>query len=296
VSVRSGRLCPAPWDAAGAELFLRHQRDARFAAVAAVPLAVGAFWSPLGAFGAAVLTAVALLQGGGAVAALRAAVAPANLLAAAFAAPLCLYLLTGSAAIPQHPLLRQNPEAWAAGRWLLFLTVEVLCWAGFAAMLVHGRLFAAAVVLLCLLPGYLFGPGNEMAMRGGVAPLAVVAVTAAAALLAPAAGRPARRIGRAGLVACAVLAATGSAMEASLLVTHAPWPASRDCSLPEAARQSVFTGATDCSHYVVRWPDASLRAWLADPAPRRLEREALSRCWVGRRLTTVRGGQEPRRP
>jgi hypothetical protein len=166
----------------------------------------------------------------------------------------------------------------------------------FAALLVRGRLFAAAVVLLCLLPGYVFGPGNEMTMRVGVAPLAVVAVTAAAALLAPAAGRPARWIRRAGLVACAVLAATGSAMEASLLVTHAPWPASRDCSLPEAARRSVFTGATDWSHYVVRWPDASLRAWLAEPAPRRLEREALARCCRRAAPDVPRRGQEPRRP
>ncbi len=68
-------------------------------------------------------------------------------------------------------------------------------------------------------------------------------------------------------------------MEASLVVTHAPWSASRDCSLPEAARQSVFKHSTDWSHYVVRWPEATLQPWLARPRPRRVEPDALARCW-----------------
>ncbi|MFC7544568.1 hypothetical protein ACFQU2_42675 [Siccirubricoccus deserti] len=119
-------------------LLLRHGYDPRFARVAALPLAAGVLWSPLAVFGASVLTLVVLLQGG-AVAALRAAIAPVNLLAAAFATPLCLYLLADPAGIPHYPLLWKYPEAWAAGRWLLFLLVEVLCWAGFALLLVRGE-------------------------------------------------------------------------------------------------------------------------------------------------------------
>src|SRR4051812_47567227 len=109
--------------------------------------------------------------------------------------------------------------------------------------------------MLCLLPLYVFGPGNEMTMRGGMAPIAVLAVSAAAGLLQPAASGL-QRLGRAGLLACAVLGALGSVMEGSLVVTHAPWPASHECSLPEAARQSAFDHSTDWSHYVVRWPEA----------------------------------------
>jgi hypothetical protein len=258
-------------------LLLRHGYDPCFARAAALPLAAGLLWSPLAIFGASVLTLVALLQSG-AVAALKAAIAPANLLAAAFAVPLCLYLLADPAGIPHYPLLWKHPEGWAVGRWLLFLAVEVLCWAGFTLLLVRGRMLVAAVVMLCLLPGYVFGPGNEMTMRGGIAPLVVLAVAAAAGLLAPAAGWV-RRASRAGLIACVILAAMGSVMEASLIVTRAPWPASRDCSLPEAARQSVFTGSTDWSHYVARWPAPLLQPWLASPRLSHVDVHSLARCW-----------------
>ncbi|MBL6454626.1 hypothetical protein JMJ55_04775 [Belnapia sp. T6] len=258
-------------------LLLRHGSEARFARAAALPLAAGVFWSPLSAAGAAALTMVALLRGGVG-AALRAAFAPPNLLAVVVAIPLCLYLTAGSTAIPHHPLLWEHPEAWAAGRWLLFLAIEVLSWAACALLLVRGKLLTASLVLLCLLPGYVFGPGNEMTMRGGIAPLVVLAVAAIAGLLAPVNGRL-QPLGRVGLVACAALAAAGSAMEGSLIVTHVAWPASRDCSLPEAARQSVFTGSTDWSHYVVTWPDRSLQTWLAPPNFRHTQTDALARCW-----------------
>lgn len=260
-------------------LLLRHGSAPRFLQAAVLPLGAAVFWSPLAALGAAVLTLCALLRGGMG-AALRATLAPVNLLAVAFTVPVCLYLLAGSDRIPHGPLFWKEPVGWAAGQWLLLLVFEVLCWAGFTALLVRGRLLATAVVMLCLLPGYVFGPGNEMTMRGGIAPLVVLAVAAAAALLAPAVER-AHRVGRAGLVVCAILAAIGSAMEGSLVVTHPPWPASHGCSLPEAARQSVFEPSTDWSHYVVRWPVTALQVWLAPPRPRRVEPNVLARCWPG---------------
>ncbi|TCZ58604.1 hypothetical protein [Roseicella aquatilis] len=263
----------------GALLLLRHGFHPRFARAAALPLVAGAFWSPLAAFGAAVLTLPAVLRGG-LRPALRAALAPANLLSLLVALPVCLYLTAGSDRIPHGPLFWKEALAWALQQWLLLLAVEVLAWAGFAWLAVRGRLLAAAVAMLCLLPLYVFGPGNEMTMRGGMAPIAVLSVAAAAGLLAPAPGRW-QRVGRAGLLACALLAALGSAMEASLVVAHPPWPASRDCSLPEAARQSVFDHDTDWSHYVVRWPDPVLEAWMAPPAPRPVHPDSLARCWPG---------------
>jgi hypothetical protein len=68
-------------------------------------------------------------------------------------------------------------------------------------------------------------------------------------------------------------------MEASLVATHPSWRVSRSCSLPEATRQSVFTGSTDWSHYIARSPDSLLRAWLAPHGPRPVEINALARCW-----------------
>ncbi|MBY0338901.1 MAG: hypothetical protein K2X11_19960, partial [Acetobacteraceae bacterium] len=74
-----------------------------------------------------------------------------------------------------------------------------------------------------------------------------------------------RRLARSALIGCVALAVLGSAMEASLLVTHRPWPASMVCSVPEAARQSVFRDITDWSHYFAGWPDPRLVSWLREP-------------------------------
>ncbi len=262
-------------------LVLRHWRRPGFARGAALPFAAGAFWSPVGVAGAAALAGAALLRAGGAVAALRASLAPANLLALGFALPLCLYLVAGTEAVAHGWVVSTHPPLSATGRWALFLLVEVVCWAGLAALLVRGWLFGASVAMLCLLPAYVFGPGNEMTSRGGLAPLAVLAVAVAAALLAPALGR-AQRLARAGLLACAALAAAGSATEFSLLVVKPAWPASERCSVPEAARQSVFRNSTDWSHYLAPWPDEALDDWIEEadrrpvPPPNRSPP-----CWPG---------------
>jgi hypothetical protein len=280
-------------------LLLRHGRRPEFVRGVALPLAAAAFWSPVAAAGAAVLAAAGLLRRGsrgrgvatrsapgGAEApgdaGLRAALAaPANWLAVVFAVPLCLYLVAGSGAVPHGLLVASHPPAEALGRWLLLLAVEVLPWAALAVVLVRGgRLFGASVAILCLLPAYVFGPGNEMTSRGGVAPLAVLAVVVGAALLAPAGPDRGRRLARAGLLACAALAAAGSAMEGSLLVARDPWPASERCSVPEAARQSVFQGSTNWSHYLAPWPDERLEGWMEEPEERPVPPPARSpRCW-----------------
>jgi hypothetical protein len=46
-------------------------------------------------------------------------------------------------------------------------------------------------------------------------------------------------------------------MESSPVATHVPWPASRDCSLPEAA----------------------LQRWMAPLQPRPVHPDFLARCW-----------------
>jgi hypothetical protein len=260
-------------------LLLRHARSPDWMrSSAALLLAGAAFWSPLSAFGAAALMAVAALRFG-LRPALRLALSPANLLAVAFLLPFFLYLTAGSSSIPHGPLLWMKADpVEAAWRWGLFLLVEVLPWAACLLLLLRGRLLWASLLLLVLLPGYVFGPGNEMTMRGGIAPLTVFSVAAAIAMVRPPASAWQRRA-RAGLLACALIGAAGSAMEGSLIVTGRPWPASDDCSLPEAAQQSVFTGSTDWSHYVVRWPDREIESVLRPPQTRPVPKRALARCW-----------------
>jgi hypothetical protein len=196
---------------------------------------------------------------------------PVTWLAAGSAIPAALFLTAGSSSIPHGFVFALHGLDWLP-EILLFLALEVLALAAALVLLLRSRLVAACVVLLCLLPFYVFGPGNEMTMRGGIAALAVLAVAAAAALARAAPGWRRRLL--AGVLA---LGAAGQAMEATILA-HPPWPPSEDCTLPEAAAQSVFTD-TDWSHYVVPWPDARLRALLAPAEARQVDPETVSRCW-----------------
>jgi hypothetical protein len=254
----------------GALMLLRHGRTGGFAASLALPLAAGAFWSPVSTAGAALLGGIWVLQ----VRQLKAALlSPANWLALVFAAPICLYLIAGSGQVPHGWVFMIRPPLEAAWRWPLFLLVEVLVWAVPAAFLVRGHRFGAAVALLCLLPAYVFGPGNEAASRGSQAALAVLAVVAGIAMLQP---RPS--LARTALRVVAALALLGSVMEASLLVTKDPWNASTNCTVPEAARQSVFRESTDWSHYFAPWPEPTLQMWLQPPHPRPIP-ERSPNCW-----------------
>ena len=259
-------------------LLLRHGWNPAFLRGLAVVLAGAAFWSPVSAAGAAVLGGLAALrQGWRAIGA--ALLSVPNWLAVGLAVPVCLYLVAGSSAVPHGFLLSVHPPVKALLTWALFLVVEVLCWAVPAAMLVRSWMLGVSVAVLCLLPGYVFGPGNEMTARGGMVPLAVLAVVAGAALLAPVPDRG-RRAARGALLACVALAAAGSAMEGSLLVTHRAWPASTHCSFPEAARQSVFAASTEWAHYVARWPEPALEAWMRQPVPRVVPAPGVSPpCW-----------------
>lgn len=258
-------------------LLLRHGRRPAFLGAIGLPLAAAAVWGPLSAFGVAPLVlAVALAQGrAGLVALLRGA---ANWLSLAVALPIALFLTAGASSIP-HGLLVSGHGWGVLSTVALFLAVEVLAVALPVMALLRSRLLLVAIGLLCLLPFYDFGPGNEMTMRGGIGALAVVAVAAAAALLrAPPGGT--RRM----LLVLLALGALGQGMEASILANPA-WPASRGCTLPEAATQSVFTD-TDWSHYVVPWPESRLRDLLAAPEDRQVDPASVSRCWPDQAAAT----------
>jgi hypothetical protein len=251
-------------------LLARHGRRAEFAASAGLPLGAAALWAPVAAAGAAVLALVALAgQRGGP----RAALAGApNWLALGLVAPGALFLAAGAARVP-HGWLVAEQGAGALGTVALFVAVELAA-AWPLLVLARWRLLAAGLVLLGLLPLYVFGPGNEMTMRGGIAPLALLAVAAGLAVRRGAPGR-----WRALLGGVVLVGALGQAMEASILI-HPPWRASGRCTLPEAAAQSVFEDSTDWSHYVVPWPDPLLARTLAAPAPRAVDPASVALCWA----------------
>lgn len=239
-------------------LLLRHGRTAGFARSVALPLGAGAFWGPVSAAGAAVLAVASVLRHGTLGAALR---SPANWLAAIFALPLALFLTAGAGEVTHGLLFELRPWREALWRWPLFLLVEVGVWAALVALVLRSWLVGVSVALLALLPLYVFGDGNEMTARGSQAALALLAVAAGAALLL------AKRAWHRGLLLAALfVAALGQGMEASLL-TRPAWPAS-ECSVPEAARQSVFRSVTDWSHYLAPWPDPRLAPWMRDTEAR----------------------------
>jgi hypothetical protein len=251
-------------------LLARHARRPDFAGAVGLGLVAAAAWGPVSAFGAAALSLAAILMGGraGVVAALRGV---PNWLALVFAVPLGLFLTAGSAAIP-HGWLVVTDGIGALPMVALFLVVEVFAVALVVLRLIRWRLLAVALASVALLPLYVFGPGNEMTMRGGIAPLALLALAAGLAV----------RQGlvsawRRALAALLAIAVAGQLMEASILVNPA-WGPSRGCTLPEAAAQSVFTD-TDWSHYVVPWPEPALERLLATPEPRVVDPETVSRCW-----------------
>jgi hypothetical protein len=251
-------------------LLLRHARQPSFAAMAGLPLAAAAIWAPLSALGAGVLAAAAFAHAGWPV--IRAALSgPANWLSVLLVVPAGLFLMAGSSSIPHGFLF--GIHGWESlPRLALFLLVEVGAIAAAVLLLARSRLLVVAVGLLAVLPLYVFGPGNEMTMRGGIAALAFLAVAAALALLHAAPGWR-----RALLAALLAVGAAGQGMEASILFNE-PWPASQGCTLPEAAAQSVFTD-TDWSHYVIPWPERALAALLATPAERLVDPETVARCW-----------------
>ncbi|WP_301590293.1 hypothetical protein [Sabulicella glaciei] len=251
-------------------MLLRHGRTAGFAVALGPLLASAAFWSPVATAGAAALAIPAVLLAGR----WREAVAsPANWLAVGFFVPLGLYLVAGAGRVPHGFLFAMREDGWY--RWPIFLAVEVLPWAIPAWALLRGRILLGATALLCIVPLYVFGPGNEAASRGSQAALAILAVAGGAALLqAPPGGW------RNFLRGVAAIAFAGSLMEASLLIEHEPWEASERCTVLEAARQSVFRDTTDWSHYIAPWPDPTLERWMQVPHPRPLPERSIP-CWPG---------------
>ncbi|HEY0524954.1 MAG TPA: hypothetical protein VGD08_16290, partial [Stellaceae bacterium] len=270
-------------------LLLRHARRAEFYAGAAAPLAAAAFWGPVSAAGAAVLYAVGWARLAGSAVdrapAFRAVVSLRNLVAAPLLAlPMAAYILSGAGSIPSGFLFHLRPAGMAAEHYAALLLVGVLPWAILAALLLRSRFILAVTAMLCLLPFYVFGPSDEMTMRGGIAPLTVLAVAIGIALGLPeptGAGSAAalRRGARGALAVCLVIAAAGALNELSPVVLKPVWPLSRQCALPEAARQSVFRDA-DWSHYFAHWPSSPLLdGWLATPRQRLVETDDVGPCW-----------------
>lgn len=133
------------------------------------------FWSPFPVAGALPLAAALASRSS-----LRSNFSTENLLAAvtglAFL-PLALYLLTWVDAIPHGSQFAVRGFAWIAVLFLLIELPQVV-----VLLLTWRRLplsdrpsLIAALLTLCLLPLYSFGPGNDLLMRGSIPALFLVA-------------------------------------------------------------------------------------------------------------------------
>ena len=265
-------------------LLLRHAHNTEFYAGAMTLLSAALFWGPVSTAGAAILYAFGwarLALGADRAAAFRAAVSLRNVVAAlVLTIPVTVYILVDTSGIRSGFLFDLAPVAEAAPHYAAFLLVEVLPWAVLAVLLLRSGFLIAATAVLCVLPLYIFGPGNEMTMRGGIAPLTVLAVAAGIVLglPRPVRGGAAQRTVQAVLAVCVAISAAGALNEASPIVTRPAWPLSRNCALPEAARQSVFQ-STSWRHYLAPWPAPSLEPWLATPRERLVETKDVGPCW-----------------
>ena len=165
----------------GACIAWRHRDSGLAAAPAALLLVAAALWSPLACVGLLPLLALACWHGRP----LRDVLAEGLGLPVLAALPL-LGLLAAFVsfgividALPAD-LRGQAGVATAPARWYQWLTFELLEWGLPAAALAsrgvrrQGWAFWAACGMLLVLPALRFGPGNDLVMRAGIAPLTVL--------------------------------------------------------------------------------------------------------------------------
>lgn len=162
---------PGWWFAVLLLLFMRGEADFAFllAAFAATPL-----WSPLAAIGAAPFLAIFGLRLGGGLFAPR--ILAAGLAGLCFA-PVAIYLTADAGAVRHYWLIFVDGFALI---YPLFIAVEIphaaVVFAAWSKIEESDRaLVATAVAVLLVIPFYLFGASNDLAMRASIIPLFLLA-------------------------------------------------------------------------------------------------------------------------
>lgn len=173
----------------GAALVWRHREAGLALAPAALLLAAAALWSPLACVGLLPLLAVATLQHKPLRAWLCELLRPPVLAVLPVLALLAVFVSFGIATeVLPTERLRLAEVATATATWYQWICFQLFEWGFLAgAMLAAGprRLgwtFWTACALLFALPLLRFGPGNDLVMRAGIAPVTLLMLCAARAV------------------------------------------------------------------------------------------------------------------
>lgn len=173
----------------GAALIWRHREAGLALAPAALLLLAGALWSPLACVGLLPLLALATLRQQPLRHWLRELLRPAVLAVLPLLALLAVFVSFGivSEVLPAE---RRELAAVAAAyaSWYQLICFALLEWGLLACALLaagprrQGWVFWAACALLLVLPLLRFGPGNDLLMRGGIAPVTLLTLCVVRAL------------------------------------------------------------------------------------------------------------------
>lgn len=246
----------------GVALVWRHREAGLALAPAALLLAAGALWSPLACVGLLPLLALATLRGQPPAAWLRELARPAALAALPVLALLAVFVSFGMS-VEGVPADRRVLASVAvpSATWYQWLCFELLEWGLLACALLsagvrrQGWTFWAACALLLVLPLLRFGPGNDLVMRAGIAPVTLLMLSVTQAL---GRGEMPMRWRRAALL----MLALGCVTPAQELIRQAQ-PGSR---WPDDGR-SLAQAIGRPWHYVGVLPPAGLASLLRPPHP-----------------------------
>ena len=169
-------------------LLVRHADRPGFARIVPLVVALVPIWSPLTAVGLLPLAGIWWLQQLGKERTLRLIDPVAMAAAVAIALATGAYLVMGAAEIRSGVTVRAGESLLLyLPHYLQFVLLEGgILWLLLLALRVNGLLVVAGLVLL-VLPFAAFGPSNDLAMRGSIPALVVLALAAASVLAYPAA-------------------------------------------------------------------------------------------------------------
>jgi hypothetical protein len=229
-------------------------------------------WSPLGPMAAPALIAWFAWRD-------RASLKSARPWLAAAAAgcfiPVVVYLTADAGAI-SHAALTRAPGFWST--YALFLLVEIPYALFLAALWPRVRaelkpLVVISVVILLLLPLYSFGPGNDLAMRGSIAPLFLLAFVFFDTLLGLDATR---KVARAAGFALVVAGAGVPLIDITFAMLLPRYDISA-CNLATATQELIGQGGISANYLA---PTAHAPRWLM-PQPGRsaVESPGAGPCW-----------------
>ena len=174
-----------------------------------------------------------------------------------------LYLGMDATSVPHGWMINTAPTAGAfAYRYVLFCVLEF----GFLALIL-ARLakfdvpLRTAIAVLCLLPVYYYGPGNDLAMRASIPALTVLALATVRPLTAR------NSIWHAMLMLVLAIGGLGAAQEPLRALTAHSWKP-RQQTLPEAVAELSPQGASFFPpHYFAQRNSHWVQLLMRKPAP-----------------------------